>query len=162
MKLLLPILLLTLFPVAASSQDRKGNPAMPCYRALADDARFASIKDKVILGPATSSEAQRVARIAERASEQETPVIAAWRTAREECHRLEKPYFATRDTEIQATAYRYFAAVQALIRDLEAGKVAYGEFGRRRMDLYDKFNRDVEELRRNIIPPKPISPVPTK
>jgi hypothetical protein len=145
----------------ANAQDRKGNPAMPCYRALADDPRFAPIRDKVILGPATAADTQRVARIAERASEAERPAIAAWRAAREDCHRLEKPYFATRDNQIQATAHRYFASLQSLIRELEAGKLSYGEFGTRRLALFDRFNRDIEEIRRSILPPK-LPPPPGK
>ena len=96
-----------------------------------------------------------MAQSAERASEREKPAIAAWRAAREQCHRQEKSYIATRDTQIQATVYRYFAAVQALIGELEEGKLTYGEFGKRRMDLYDKLDRDVENIRQSILPPKP-------
>ncbi len=154
-------LLLVLAPVAADCQESKGNPAMSCYRALADDSRFAPIRDKVVLGPATEKETRRVAKIAERASEQEKAAIAAWRGAREVCYQKELPYYATRDNEIQAAARRYFASLQALIGELEAGKLSYGDFGRRRMDLYDKFNRDVEEIRKAILPPK-LPPPPGK
>jgi predicted Zn-dependent protease len=147
--------LIAVIPTVASAQP-KGNPAMPCYQALADDPRFAPIREKVVLGPATRSETQRVAQIAERSSEREKPAIAAWRAAREQCHQQEKPYLETRDTQIQETVYRYFAAVQALIGELEAGRVTYGEFGKRRMDLYDKLDRDVENIRKSILPSKPI------
>lgn len=135
---------------------------MPCYQALADDPRFTTIREKVALGPDRSSGSQHMAKLSERASEQERSAIAEWRKAREECHRLEKPYYATRDTEIQSIALKHFAAVQTLIGELRDGKLTYGEFDARRVALYDKVNRDIDEVRKRILPPKPASPMPTK
>jgi hypothetical protein len=145
----------------AHAQDKKGNPAMPCFRALADDARFASIRGKVALGPDRDSETQRLARITERASEQDKPLLATWRSAREACHQKELPYYATRDSEIALLARRHFDAVQSLIGELRDAKITYGEFSTRRAALYEKVNRDIDEVRRSILPAKPISPMPT-
>jgi len=145
--------LLVLIPWCAHSQ-QKGNPAMPCYRALPDDPRFAPIRQKVALGPVTD-ERHDLTSISERASRQEASAIATWRDAREACHRLEADYFATRDAGIQALARESFAAVQALINELQSGKLSYGEFSRRRTAEYERLMRKVEEIRRSILPAKP-------
>ena len=92
---------------------------------------------------------------AERASEAEAPAIAAWRSARDACHRLEADYYATRDIEIQAFAREHFVAVQALIAELQSGKLSYGDFGRRRVELFEKVTRQIEEVRKSILPQKP-------
>ena len=154
-----PFTLLVLFCAAAHAQQQH-NPAMPCFAALADDPKFVAIRNKVALGAGTAADAQRLAKIAERPTGDEKPVIRAWRAAREECHALEKPYFATRDNEIQAAALRHFGAQQALVGDLEAAKLTYGDFARKRWELYEKLSRDVEEIRKRILPPKAISPMP--
>lgn len=143
---------LALFAGAANSQ-QKGNPATACYQALIGDARFAPIREKVALG-GTMDEMRRMTKSDERASAQEKPVLAAWRDARESCHRLEKPYFATRDNAIEALALQHFTEVQALIGELQSGALSYGEFGRRRIDLFEKRNRQIEEVRQGILPPK--------
>ena len=143
---------LVLISNAAHSQ-QQGNPAMPCYQALAGESRFASIHDKVALGGAMD-EMQRMTKIAERASTQEGAALSAWRLGREDCHRLEAGYYATRDAGIQALARDHFAAVQALITELQSGKLTYGEFGSRRIALYEKVTGDIEEIRRSIRPPK--------
>ncbi len=140
---------------APALAQQKGNPAMPCYEALADDARFAALRDKMVLGPTTSSESQRVAKVAERPTREESAVIAQWRVARDECNKLEKPYLATRATEIQATVNQYYANLQAQIRELEAGRLTYGQFETRRYELFLKVNRDVGEIRRTIVPAAP-------
>lgn len=145
--------LLALCASAAFSQ-HKGNPARPCFHALAGDPRFAAIKDKVSLGGAPD-EMRRTATGAERPGPQERPVLEAWKSARAECHRLELPYYATRDLEIQALAREHFAAVQALIGELQAATWTYDEFGKRRLALYEKVNRDIEKVRRSIVPAKP-------
>ena len=139
---------------AAAHAQPKGNPAMPCFRALATDPRFAAIKDKVALG-GDLDEMHRMTKGTERASAQEAPVIAAWKDARADCHRLEKGYFATRDSGIQALAEEYFAALQAQIAELQAAKISYGEFDSRRLELYGTLQIRVEAIRRQILPPKP-------
>lgn len=133
----------------------KANPAMPCYQALAGDPQFAAIKDKVALG-GTVEEMRRKTASADRASPQERPVLDAWRSAREMCHRQELPYYATRDVEIQALAREHFAAVQALIAELQSGAISYGDFGKRRVALHEKVNADIERVRQAILPPKPV------
>lgn len=133
---------------------QKGNPALPCFHALAGDPRFAAIKDKVALG-GTMDEMRRLKTGTERPGPQERPVLEAWKGARAECHRLELPYYATRDVEIQALAREHFAAVQALIGELQAGTWTYDEFGKRRIALYEKVNRDIDKVRQSILPAKP-------
>lgn len=152
--------LLALFSNPAISQ-QKGNPALPCFHALAGDPRFAAIKDKVALG-GTLDEMRRMATGTERPGPQERPVLEAWKGARAECRRLELPYYATRDVEIQALAREHFAAVQALIGELQAGTWTYDEFGRRRLALYEKVNRDIDKVRQSILPAKPIRQTPDK
>ena len=151
------LILLELGSGTASSQ-QKGNPALPCYQALAGDARFAPLRDKVALG-GDRNEMRRMTKSADRASAQEGAALAAWRNARAECHKQELPYFATRDTRIQALAREHFAAVQALIAELQAGALSYGEFGRRRIDLVERVTARIEEVRQGILPPK-IKPLP--
>jgi hypothetical protein len=128
---------------------------MPCFNALSGDPRFAALKDKVALG-GTMEELRRMASGAERARPQEKPVLDAWKTAREECRRLELPYYATRDLEIQRLAREHFAAVQGLIAELQAGALSYGDFGKRRVELFEKVNRDIEAARQRILPAKPV------
>lgn len=141
---------------------QKGNPAMPCYEALAGDARFAVLRDKVILGPTNRADSQRIAKNTERPTREEAAAISQWRLAREECHKIETPYYATRDTEIQATVNQYFANLQGQVRELEVGKLTYGEFEKRRFELYEKVSRDVESIRKDIVPStqKPIQQTP--
>ena len=139
---------------AAAHAQPKSNPAMPCFRALSTDPRFEALKGKVALG-GDIDELQRLTKSTERASAQEAPVIAAWKDARADCHQLEKGYFATRDAGIQALAEEYFAALQALIGELQAAKLSYGEFGSRRVELYGTLQIKVEAIRRAILPPKP-------
>jgi hypothetical protein len=157
-KIMLPRLILVSLLAFCSSlaiSQSKGNPAMPCFQALAGDPRFATIKDKVALGGGTD-EMRRMTTGATRPGPQERPVLEAWRNARAECHQLELPYYATRDAEIQALAREHFAAVQALIGDLQAGTLTYDEFGTRRAALHEKVNRDIEKVRRSILPAKPV------
>ena len=157
------LIMLSLCSSTANSQ-QKGNPAVPCFRALADDPRFAPLREKVALGGALE-EMRNFTKSAERASERELPVLTAWSNARDSCHRLEAGYYATRDIEIQALARDHFAAVQALIAELQSGKFGYGEFGRRRVDLYEKVTRLIEDVRKSILPPKlppPHTTVPSK
>jgi hypothetical protein len=155
-----PVLLAALalyFPAAFAQQ--KGNPAAPCYQALAGDPRFVTVREKVALG-GSIDEMRSFTKSTERASAQEAPVLAAWRDARAECHRLEEGYYATRDAEIEALARKHFAAVQSLISELQSARIGYGEFGRRRLDLYEKLTANIEEIRRRILPPKlPPSPI---
>ncbi len=138
----------------AAGAQGTGNPAMPCFRALADDARFASLRGKVALAGALN-EMNSLTTSAERPTPPESAALGEWKSARDSCHLLEIPYFATRDTQIQALARDYFAAVQGLIVELQAGKLSYGDFGKRRLDLYEKVNLRFEEVRRSILPPKP-------
>jgi len=145
----------------AAIAQQQGNPAMPCYQALADDPRFAAIRDKVALG-GNLEEMRRMTKSGERASQQETSALAAWRSARQACHQQELPYYATRDADIQALARDHFAALQGLIADLQKGALTYGEFGKRRIDLYDTLNARIEKVRQGIIPAKPIPHPPGK
>jgi hypothetical protein len=143
----------------AAQAQPKGNPAAPCYQALAGDPRFAAIREKVALG-GSMDEMRKFTKSAERASEQEAPALAAWRNARADCHRMEADYYASRDAQIQALALKHFAAVQALIAELQSAKLSYGEFGRRRLDLYEKLTESIDDIRRGILPPKlPPSPI---
>lgn len=148
--------LLTLLALCSShaNSQQKGNPALPCFQALAGDPRFAAIKDKVALD-GTMEEMRRTTAGTGRPGPQERPVLEAWKGAREECHQLEQPYYATRDTEIQRLAREHFAAVQALIAELQAGAISYGDFGKRRIELYETVNRDIEKVRQRILPAKP-------
>jgi len=152
--------LLALFSSPAISQ-HKGNPALPCFHALAGDPRFATIKDKVALG-GTMEEMRRMTGSIDRAGPLERPALDGWKSAREECHRLELPYYATRDLEIQRLAREHFAAVQALIGELQAASLTYDDFGRRRLALYEKVNRDIDKVRQSILPAKPIRQTPDK
>ena len=90
----------------------------------------------------------------DRASREEAEVLAAWRSAREACHKQELHYYATRDAEIDALAREHFAAVQALITELQGGTLTYGEFSRRRIELYQKVNSRIERVRKDVLPPK--------
>lgn len=154
---------LALFALPAAGQAQPaGNPARPCYDALAGDARFASIRDKVALSGFAAEGLRAYTGIAERAGPEERPVLGAWKNAREACHQKELPYFATRDVGIQAAAREHFAALQALIDQLAGGAMTYGEFGRRRIELYDALNSRVEKVRKDILPPKPVPHTPTK
>jgi hypothetical protein len=155
--------LLTLLALCSNPaiSQQKGNPALPCFHALAGDPRFAAIKDKVALG-GTMDELRRTSAGAARPGPQERPVLETWKGARDECHRLEIPYYATRDLEIQRLAREHFAAVQALIGELQAGTWSYDEFGKRRLALYEKVYRDIESVRRRILPAKPITLTPEK
>ncbi len=150
--------LLTLLAFCSSTaiSQQKGNPARPCFHALAGDARFAAVKDKVALG-GTLEEMRRMTASTDRAGPQELPALDGWKSAREECRRLELPYYATRDLEIQRLAREHFAAVQALIAELQSGALRYGDFGKRRIELYEKVNRDIEQVRQRILPAKPTS-----
>ena len=148
------ILFLLAMASGTASAQGTGNPAMPCFRALADDARFAPIRGKVALAGALN-EMNSLTTSVERPTPPESAALGEWKSARDSCHLLEIPYFATRDTQIQALALDYFAAVQALIGELQAGKLSYGDFGKRRLDLYEKVNQRFEEVRRSILPPKP-------
>jgi hypothetical protein len=154
MRIRVALLLFTLAPLGAGAQP-KGNPAMPCFRALADDARFATLRGKVALGP-DRDQTRSFITSTERPTGTDSEALAAWRATRDDCLQLELPYYATRDTEIQALARRHFAAVQALIAELQAGKLSYGEFGRRRTELYENVHRDIEAVRRRILPPEPV------
>jgi hypothetical protein len=150
------VCLMLLFATCAGAAlaQAKGNPALPCYQALAGDPRFAPVKDKVALG-GTMDEMRRMTARGDRASPQEGEALAAWKSARDACHQQELPYYATRDLEIQALAREHFEAVQRLIAELQVGEMNYGEFGKRRLALYEKVNRDIEKVRRNILPAKP-------
>jgi len=150
--------LLTLLALCSSTaiSQQKGNPALPCFHALAGDPRFAAIKDKVALG-GTMEEMRRMTTSTDRAGAQEQPALDGWKRAREECQWLELPYYASRDLEIQRLAREHFAGVQALIAELQSGALRYGDFGKRRIELYEKVNRDIEKVRQRILPPKPAS-----
>src|SRR5687768_11243874 len=117
-----------------ASAQAKGNPAFPCYESLSTDARFAPIREKVSLG-GDMEELRRLTKSGDRATPQEGAALAEWRKAREACHQQELPYFATRDTEVQALLREHFAAVQALIGELQGGRLTYGDFGKRRIDV---------------------------
>ena len=157
-----PVLLaaFSLYFSAALAQ-QKSNPAALCYQALASDPRFVAIREKVALG-GSIDEMRSFTKSTERASGQEAPALAAWRDARAECHGLEKGYYATRDAEIQVLALKHFTAVQSLISELQSAGISYGEFGRRRLDLYEKLTANIEEIRRRILPPKLPPPPITK
>jgi hypothetical protein len=137
----------------AQSQQQRSNPALPCYLGLTDDPRFVLVRGKVALG-GTIDEIQRLPARDERPSPQEIPVLGLWRDAREACNKLEQPYLEGRDGDIVATVRQHYASVQALIGQLQAGSMTYGEFGKRRVELYERTTRRVEELRKSIVPPK--------
>ena len=150
-RLCLPMLLAMCSSFAMAQQS--ANPAATCYEALSADPGLAPIRGKVALGGAPD-EMRRMTTSAERASAQDAPVLAAWRGARDACHRLETDYLAKRDERIATLAQEHFAALQAMIAELESGKLTYGEFGRRRMGLYEKISSRIEEIRQSIRPPK--------
>src|SRR6185369_12407505 len=139
---------------------QKPNPARPCYDALAGDARFVTIRDKVALSGFAREGLHAFTKSSERASAEERPVLGAWKTAREACYQQELPYFATRDVEIQALAREHFSALQALITELQAGEMTYGDFGKRRIELYENLSSRVEKVRKRILPAKPIPHTP--
>ncbi len=151
LRLHLPMLL-ALCSSAAIAQP-SGNPAQPCYDALSGDARFAPIRDKVSLGGDTDEMHRMTARV-ERPGAQEIPAIATWKSARDACHRLETDYYAKRDEGIATLAREHFAALQALIGELQSGTMTYGDFGRRRLDLYRKTVDRIEQIRRSVLPPR--------
>lgn len=138
----------------AVNAQTKGNPALACFQALNDEPRFALIRDKVALG-GTLEEMRRLTKSGERASPPEGAALAAWRVARATCHQQELPYYATRDADIQALAREHFAAVQTLIGELQGGKLTYGDFGKRRLELYETVTARIEQVRRSILPAKP-------
>ena len=146
--------ILALCSGAANSQ-LQGNPAAPCYESLAEDARFSPIREKVALGGALDG-MRRMTASGERAGAQDGPVLAAWRNARDACHRLEAEYFAKRDEGVATLAREHFSAVQALIAELQSGNLTYGEFSKRRLGLYEKTSSRIEEIRRSVLPPKTI------
>lgn len=139
----------------ALAQDKQGrtNPAVPCYAALAEEARFAPLRGKVALSGATG-EIRGLTTSAQRPSPQEASLLTAWREAREACNKLEAPYLEGRETGIVATVKEHFASVQTLIGQLQAGAMTYGEFGKRRLELYERTTRRVEQLQKEILPPK--------
>lgn len=130
------------------------NPASPCYAALAQDSRFASIRDKVALGGSVQ-EMRGMAKIADRANAAEQFEVGAWRAARADCHKLEQPYYASVDVNVGGAALEHFAAVQKLTTALAAGTLTYGEFSRRRLELGEPVEQKIEALRKQILPPKP-------
>jgi hypothetical protein len=137
----------------ANAQD-KSNPALPCFQSLRDDPRFALLRDKVALG-GDLGEIRRLTTSAERPDSGERAALGAWSKARADCQRLEEPYLATRAIETASLAREHFMAVQALIASLEAGSLTYGEFGKRRAELYDTTTRRIESARKGIVPSKP-------
>jgi hypothetical protein len=143
----------------ASVAQTSGNPAIPCYRALTDDPRLAAIRDKVALG-GDAEDMRRLSALPGRPSPLEAEALVAWKVEREACHRRELPYYATRDAEIRVLAQRHFSALQAAIDELSAGRLTYGEFSKRRIALYEKLNQDIEDVRRAILPPKPVPKKP--
>lgn len=157
--LLAGILLVQFAGLAMGWQTR--NPAAPCYAALAQDARFDAIRDKVALS-GSLPEMRRMARITDRVSVAEQSAVGAWRAARAECHKLELPYYASVDADVRGAALEHFAAVQKLAAALEAGKLAYGEFSRRRLELGEQVEQRIEALQKQILPakpqPKPLQP----
>lgn len=162
MRIRIVLAVFALVPATAGAQP-KGNPAMPCYQALESDARFSSIRQKVALGGAID-EMRKFTGSGERPTAAESAALSEWGTARESCQRLEADYIATRDTQIQALVRKYYAAVHSLIGELASGKLTYGDFGRRRLDLYESTNARIEERRREILPakPTPLQPPGTK
>ena len=158
-RLCLPILF-ALFASGANAQ-QKGNPSIPCFQSLAGDPRFAPIRDKVSLG-GDMEELRRHARIGERPNAQEAAALAIWKTERETCNRLEAPYYATRDAGIRELAREHFAATQAALAELQRGKTTYGEYARRRIELYEAVTSRIEQVRKSILPEKPIRRAPEK
>jgi hypothetical protein len=149
-RLYLLILLLSCTNIAISQQ--KANPAMPCYQALSSEPQFATIREKVSLG-GVMDEMRRMTKSSDRANQQEASALATWRDAREKCHQQEVFYFATRDSKIEALARDHFAAVQTLITDLQAGNLTYGEFSKRRIEVYESASDRIEKVRQAVIPP---------
>src|SRR5262245_34865414 len=110
------------------------DPTRACIDALAGDSRLAPLADKVALvRGAPGSAARAIDRVA---TEQERAAVAVWMEKRNECfdagaqHRR-----ASSQPQDRAFVRSVFVFQQRLVADLQAGRLTYDEFNRRRGEL---------------------------
>jgi hypothetical protein len=120
-------------------------PTAECVQQLAHDKRLKVLDRKVALGlgdEATAAPAalERTATLEERAA------LGLWLELRQQCFSLGAAHRAAAHAGLPLLADRMFAEQQRLVSDLRAGRASFGEFNRRRLDLWQDERRQQAEL----------------
>jgi hypothetical protein len=126
----------------AASFGANAQPTDKCMAALSSEARLQPIADKVALG--RTGEAALVRVMDRAASEQERTVIAVWLHKRNECFDAGAGYRRAMSTPQEIAFLRsVFVFEQRLVSDLQAGRLTYAEFNRRRIELAQAAGQEI-------------------
>jgi hypothetical protein len=125
---------------------RPPNPELACVEAVARRADLAPIAGKIWLGGALSQPAAFFA-LADKASESDKLVIAAWVNLRRECSRQGQAWVQQyAPPEFAALVSKSNSAYLSLTADLYAGKISYGDYAKARAKLFRDGEREAEAI----------------
>jgi len=111
-------------------------PTNACINSLNYDARLAAIADKVALARSDETGAEMFG-LDQQPTGTERQALQLWSKLRQFCFDLGADYRAGLANQEQvALAGRLFGLHQALLGDLQEGRISYAEFNSRRVELY--------------------------
>jgi len=118
------------------------DPTRACIGALAAEPRLALLADKVVLAHGKQGAATRaVDRVA---TEQERAAVAIWMGKRNECFDAGVEHRRTSSKPQERAFVRsVFVFQQRLVADLQAGRLTYAEFNRRRGELAASAGQEI-------------------
>jgi len=136
-------LTLTFSQIAAAGGDLY--PTADCMQRLTHDVRLQALDRKVALGLGDEATPALLA-LDRTATVMERVALRLWMELRQECFALGAAHRAAAHAELPLLADRMFSAQQQLLGELREGRASFGEFNRRRLELWQTERRQQAEL----------------
>ena len=143
MKTSILVLTLTFSQLAAAGGDLY--PTAECMQQLTHDVRLQALDRKVALGLGDEATPALLA-LDRTATVMERVALRQWMELRQECFALGAAHRAAAHAELPLLADRMFDAQQRLLGELREGRTSFGEFNRRRLELWQAERRQQAEL----------------
>lgn len=129
---------LALASFAALAQD----PTARCMEKLSAEPRLSPIADKVALVRSSQPFVQRVSDAT--ASAEERAALAVWMNLRAKCYDAGADYRRALATPQEIAYVRsVFVFQQILVAELQAGRIGYAEYNRRRAELAQSAGQEI-------------------
>ena len=143
MKTSILVLALTFSQLAAAGGDLY--PTAECMQQLTRDVRLQALDRKVVLGLGDETTPALLA-LDRTATVMERVALRLWMELRQECFALGGAHRAAAHAELPLLADRMFDTQQRLLGELREGRTSFGEFNRRRLELWQAERRQQAEL----------------
>jgi hypothetical protein len=146
MKTSIVVLALTFSQLATAGGDLY--PTADCMQQLTHDVRLQALERKVALGLGDQATPALLA-LDRRATVEESAALVLWMELRQKCFALGADHRSAAHTSLPLLAGRMFGVQQRLVGELRDGRTTFGEFNRRRLELWQVERRQQADLFRS-------------